>query len=222
VDAVGGAEKVDAVKNLKITAQISMVSPRGEMQVKSSSLYVLPDRIRQEMVTPMGTMAMVVTPAEAFMNTPMGVQAMRDSQKADLVKGLNRELVVLMQKRADADFSVTYAGSDDVDGVKAEMIVVTHKGETVRYSMDPASGRILKAAYKGTGPGGVPGERTSRYSDFREVAGLSVPFKSEILFNGEPAGSMVVEEITVNVPVDESTFVKPVAAAAAGAPSGGR
>ena len=221
VASLGGAEKIDGVKNLRITTQMTMSTGRGDMQVRATSLFIPPDRIRQEMVTQMGTMTMVVTPAEAFMNTPRGIQPLPDSRRAELVKSMSREPLLLFQKRADPGFSAMYSGTEEIASAKADVVAVALQGETVRFSVETATGRVLRVSYKGTGPGGVPGERTSIYSDYRDVSGVMLPWKTEILFNGEPAGSVIVEDLAVNVTVDDAAFAKPAAAGAA-APSGGR
>jgi len=47
------------------------------------------------------------------------------------------------------------------------------------------------------------------FSDFKAVGGLTFPFKRTIKRNGEDVGSMVVQEVVVNPPVDAKAFEKP-------------
>jgi len=171
------------------------------------------------MSSPMGTMTAVVTPSDAFVVTPMGIQPLPDSRRADMIKAMKRDPIVLLKQRAQPGFSVRYEGADTVENVQTEVVAVTVEGDTVRWAVDPATGRILRGATKGTGPGGVPGERVALFSDFREAAGLMMPHKTRLVFNGEPMGTMEVLEFAINVPVDDSQFARPAAAAPAPPPS---
>jgi len=223
VDALGGADKIDHVKSVRIVAQNSMMTPRGEMSMKSTVVAALPDRFRQEMSTPGGSVTMVVTPSDSFVNTPMGIQPLPDSRKAGVMKAIARQPFRLLQRRGEKEFTARYEGTDMVDSTKADVVAITLDGETVRYAVDPASGRILRASYKGTGPMGEPGEVISTFSDFRDAGGLVLPYKTKQSVNGESVGSADLEEVSVNVPVDDALFARPAAAASAApaSPGGG-
>ena len=75
--------------------------------------------------------------------------------------------------------------------------------------IDPASGRILTIAFRGSGMGRAPGDMLSVYSDFREVDGLTLPFASETTYNGEPMIKGVNHAVVINPPVDDAAFEMP-------------
>jgi predicted Zn-dependent peptidase len=214
IDAAGGEARIDAVESLRIVGEMSIKTPAGEMAIQGTHEFVLPDRIRQEMQTPMGQISMVITPDDAFVNTPMGVQPLPGSQRDDMLKTMRRTSLVLLKNRTDPAFDVRYAGKETVEGVECELIGITYADESVLFAVDP-SGRVLKTSHRGTGPQGVPGEIVTLHSDYREADGLWFPFKEQTLFDGEPAGSTVVQEISVNHQVDEAMFARPDEAKAA-------
>ncbi len=72
--------------------------------------------------------------------------------------------------------------------------------------IEPGTGRVLSAAYRDEGPQGAPGDRVETFTDFRDVSGVSLPFKSSSTFNGEPSSSSSVESITLNAPIDAKQF----------------
>jgi zinc protease len=214
VQGLGGAAAVDAVKALRMTADATVKTPQGEMNVKIVHTTVLPDQVRQEVNTPMGAMVSVVTPGEAFVSTPMGVQALPDSRRADTMKGLHRNPVILAQHRGDAKLKVQHLGEEAVDGAKADILLVSLEGDEVKLWVDQATGRIVRQAYRGTAQGG-PGDFVTNFSDFRQAGSLTMPHKQVTTVNGEPFQTMTAEEIQVNPAVDAALFAKPAANAPA-------
>ncbi len=220
VAAVGGATKVDAVKAMSLAGGISVVTPQGEFQLTATRILALPNRLRTEMNTPMGKQTQVVTPTDAFVESPRGAQPMTGDQKADQLKALRRELIPLLQARKDPDLKVIFTGMEAVDGLQCEMIAVMLGSDNVRFAVDLASGRIMRASYQGKNMMGVPGEITATFGNFREVDGISLPFSAKQTFNGEPMMSFEVKECIINGAIDEAGFKMPATATAAGAPSG--
>jgi zinc protease len=214
VKGLGGEAAVDAVKSLRLAASATVKGPQGDLNVKIVQTTVLPDQIRQEISTPMGQMVSVVTPAESFMSTPMGVQPLPDSRRADTMKGLHRHPIVLAQHRADAQLKVQHVGQEAINGANADILLVTLEGDEVRLWVDQATGHVVRQAYRGTGQAG-PGDFVTNLSDFRQTGSLTLAYKVETTMNGEPVQSLTTEEIQVNPAVDAALFAKPAAAAPA-------
>jgi hypothetical protein len=215
VDALGGEAAVDGLKSLKTVASATRKTPMGDMDIKITSIIALPDHLRQEMTLPQGQVVVVMSGNEGFMNTPMGVQALPDSQRAEVGRGLKRQPWFIAQHRKDPDFKVQLAGQETVDGAAADVLLVSLGGDDFKMFVDTATGRVLKETYRSQGPAG-PGEVVASFSDFRKVSGLTFAFKSARTMNGEPQDSGTIEEITVNPQYDAALFAKPEAAAATG------
>ena len=81
--------------------------------------------------------------------------------------------------------------------------------------IDPGTGRILSFAYRGRGNGGVFGQIVQTFSDYRNVGGLTLPFKIVGTFNGEaePSLTSTIESIVVNDEVSPALFERPKPAA---------
>ncbi len=216
IDAAGGEARIDAMESLRLVGELTIKTPAGEMAVQGTQEFVLPDRVRQEMTTPMGQISMVITPDDAFVNTPMGVQPLPGSQRDELLKSMRRNSLVLLKSRTDPAFEARYAGKETVEGAECDRIGVTYAGESILFVVDP-SGRILKTSFRGKNAQGVPGEVVTFYSDYREADGLWFPFTARRLFNGEAEGGMVLHEVSVNHQVDEAMFARPAEAKAGGA-----
>ena len=196
VEALGGAAKLDQLRSLQKT------DVRGN-QVKNILTLALPDSLRQETIRPNFTLAAVITPAESFVQVDKNVRPMQEDNRMAVYKDLHHDLVVLFRARTQPDFKA-WAGSDGSLEVDLPWFTAT-------LAIDAGTGRVLSQSYKGRGPGGVLGQIVINYSDYRTVEGLSLPFKTTATFNGEPfpAQSATIETMTINSPIDPSTFKKP-------------
>jgi zinc protease len=208
VAALGPAEKVTSVRDVRLKAKLDARTPQGQMAMDMTGAVVLPDRLYQQMQAPFGTMTMVLAPGGSFMSGPMGTQDMPVSMKEDLTKALRRAPIALAQKADDPKLSVSAAGEEKVGDVEAAVLDVVYDGTEVRWFVDPATGRILRASFTATGPTG-PATRVVDYSDFRSVDGITFPFREETTIGGEKAQTLVLEEVKINSAPDPRLFERP-------------
>jgi YHS domain-containing protein len=197
VEALGGAAKLDKLRTLQRT------DVRGN-QVKNILTLASADTLRQETVRPTFTLISVITPAESFVVVNDRARPMADDNRKAIYKELNHDLIFLLRARTRSDFKAALAGNDTVDIELPEF--------TTTLAIDPGTGRVLSQTYKGRGPGGVLGQIVINYSDFRTVAGLSLPFKTTATFDGEafPALSATVEALAINGQIDAASFKRPI------------
>ncbi len=208
LDGLGGPVAVGGVKALRSVLNSTRKTPQGEMTLKVVSTFSMPDRIRQELTTPMGSITVIIAGGEGYMVLPSGPQPMPESQRSEATRSIKRQLITLAQHFKDPDFKVQHLGTDTVDGTVVEKLLVNLGGEESRLYVDPATGRILRQVYQGQSQQG-PGEFAISFSDFRQVAGITLPFRSQTSFNGETQETRIFEEITVNPAVDAKMFAKP-------------
>ena len=207
---LGGVERVRAVKSLRQKSSVKAKTPQGEMTIDVDSLTVFPDRMRQQMQTPMGAVTMVVAPEGAFMLTPGGPQDMPASRRDDAMKDLKTLPLAVIARGDDPLVSLHGAGTEKVGDVEAEVLEVTVEGASSRWLVDPATGHVLRTVSRTSGPTG-PAEQVTDFSDFRTVDGLTWAFKRAIKRGGQDAGAVDVVEVQVNPAVDAKDFVKPAA-----------
>ena len=209
VEGLGGAQAVDSVRSIDETASVVAKTPGGEVELKIRLLVAFPDRMLQEIELPQGVVSTVVTADEAFMRGPGGARPLPDSMRTELKKEIDRNLFSLLQNRGAADLSASAVGSDQVGGLKVELVRIDRAGDTVTLGIDPESGRVLSMAYRGNDLTGARVDTVMTFSDFRKIDGLIMPFASSATFNGEPALSAKTEKLSFNVEVDAARFTKP-------------
>jgi hypothetical protein len=206
VAALGGAAKLDGLTSLVERASVVMKAPQGEMELKVTRTVAPPGRLRQDAQTPGGSFTVIVTPDAAFAITPRGEQPLPPPMREQANKDMLHTPVLLMRHRSDPAFKAAAAGSGKAGDTAVELVAVQYAAENVTLGIDPATGRVLTVAYRGEGPTGAPGDIVETLSDFRDVSGLMLAFKSTSTFNGEPGTSSTTEAITINAPVDAKQF----------------
>jgi len=208
VEGLGGAPAVQGVKAFRQKSSARMKGPQGEMTVEIDSLTVMPDRIRQQMQSPMGAMTMVLSPEASFMSLPMGTRDMPASQKENALRDLKTHPLYVAQHADDPKLVVRAAGSEKFGEAEARVLELNVDGAEAKWLVDPASGHVLRAISRTTA-GGAPVEQAVDFSDFKTVGGVTFPFKRAIKRNGEEAGGLDVQDLVINPPVDPKLFEKP-------------
>jgi len=209
IEAHGGQEALAAFSNVHQKASAVASMQGQEQRVEVDQLVVYPDRMRQAVVLPQGTMVQVVTPAVAFMQTPMGVQPLPATRRDSFAGGLRRTLPVLLRAATEDGVGAQALETGEVGDRAVHYVRVESGGEKLELAIDLEDGKILELVYKGTDFSGTPGEIRQQYSDFRPVGDLTLPFMVEATFEGEAYMRSTIVEASVNNEIDESLFEMP-------------
>jgi zinc protease len=206
VDGLGGAAALDGVKSYVADGQMTVKTPQGEFTLQTKETMVTPDRFRQDMTMPMGQMAVVIAGTEAFMISPQGEQPMPASMREQAEDQLAHVPILLLRHRAEPGFEAVAAGEGKSGDTATALLAISFKGRTTTLGIDPQSGRVLSAAFRGAGPDGVPGDIVHTFADFRPAGGLTLPFAQSTTLNGEGNATSTLSAVTVNGAVDEALW----------------
>jgi len=213
VQGLGGAGKVRSVKSLHEKGTMLAKTPQGDMSMEIEELVAFPDQLWQKLTTPMGEMTMVFSPAAAFMKSPMGSQDMPGSQKEEGLKELKRHPIFIAQHADDPKFVFSAGGPEKIGEVEAQILDVDADGVQVRWYVDSQTGHILRGSAQSIGMSG-PTEQVVDYSEWKDVEGISLPFKLKVSQGGKDAASQELKEVQINPAVDPKLFEKPAEAPA--------
>jgi hypothetical protein len=208
IQGLGGAAKVSSVKSLREKSTLLAKTPQGDMSIELEAIMAFPDQVCSKMTTPMGEMTIVISPAAAFMKSPMGAQDLPSAQKEEGLKEVKRHPIFVAQHAEDPKFVFAAAGSEKIGEVEAQILDVNADGAQVRWYVDPQTGHVLRTSAQALGMTG-PGQRVTDYSGWKEVDGISLPFKAKITQDGKEAGSQDIKEVQINPAVDPKLFEKP-------------
>lgn len=210
VAALGGAAAVDSVTALEVRSSgTRRMGLEQDMEVRTISKLVFPDRYRQEIESGYGNLAAVLGPAGGFLVMQGTALPLPEAELGALRSGLHRNLAALLQGRREAEVRVL--GREPLAGEGGvQVVLVTHRleGEETTIGIDPASGEVRQLRFK------APlGEATVDYvvsfSGYRAFDRLRWPGRSVGTADGKPVFSTEVQALVVNPTLDEALFLPP-------------
>ena len=209
VEAHGGLEKLQAVKNAVMEAGLSANSQAGPTQIDAKLYYLFPDQFRQEMKTPQGEVAYVYDGSAAYVMTPMGVQPIPPQMAASFKDSIFRETVWLLTNLSQNDIPIQYAGTEDVQGKLASILLIPQpSGEMLRLFISDETHYVVKYAYRETSQG-VTANRETFMDDYRDVDGIKIAYHTVQNVEGQLFSESRVKSVTLNAELNESLFQEP-------------
>jgi zinc protease len=208
VAALGGAEKVQAVKAMRQKATLLIKTPGGEIPIEAEGITLFPDTTYMKLQTPMGERVTVLSPAGNFVGMGGQTGDMPAVMKEETLKTLKRNLVFVAQHASDPRFIFVANGTEKIGDVEAKIVEISADGAETRWYVDPQSGRVLRIAFQSVGMAG-PTLRVTDNLEWMTVDGLTLPSKQAISENGQESGSSTVKEIVINPTVDPKLFERP-------------
>ena len=206
-DFVGGKAKVDAITAVKRSSTMKAVTPQGEMEMEMTSIAQYPNSVKVVMNTPMGSITRVISPQAAFMIGPMGTQDIPSSQRDQASSDMKTELLTVIKNIGNPKYTFTAGGTEKIGTVDARLVEVNADGATVKWYIDPATGKLLRTVSHAGGP--MPGDAVTEYTEWKSFNGLNLPSATIITRNGEKAGELHVNTVEVNPTIDANEFTKP-------------
>jgi zinc protease len=191
--AVGGAEKLEAVHDFTRTATFTVdpsVSSGGGMKVEEDELWAAPSHLRQDNVLPAARISAYSDGRTGWLATPQGTQPLPAAQLQQLQGNLFRIYFrMLLSDRIPGRV---------VNGVDRSSVEIRQGGEVARLTFDPSTGLPQKIAYASIAMAGQPEPVEEDYSDFRDVGGVKTPFHIEILQGGKKFAVLAVRDYKIN------------------------
>ena len=209
VEAHGGLEKLQAVKNIVSEASVLANSPMGQMQAKAKSYYLYPDKLRQDLKLPQMDISQIYDGSAAFVVTPMGIQPLPPEAVNAFKNIISREPIWLLTRLLKNDIQVQYAGSEDVQDKPAHILLVPEpSGEVLRLFISEETHYIVKLASREAVQGIVANQETF-LGDYREVDGVKIAHHVLQNVDGQLASEISVTDVILNAELDESLFQEP-------------
>lgn len=199
--ALGGADKLAAVKDIQYASNVEVQTPGGPngpvtMKVKQTNSFLLPNTMRQEIELPFGKQQMYSDGASGWLAGMQGARNLPPPVLAQVRGEIFRQLTNLAMSDRDPNRTVNYAG----DGI---LEISSKSGESVRLQVDEKTGLPIKVAYQ-EGPQSVE----DQYSDWRDVAGLHLPFQLTVVQDGKKYADVKIEEYKINSGLTQETLSK--------------
>jgi hypothetical protein len=138
------------------------------------------------------------------MISPQGTQDMPGSQSAAMRSESRGDLLTVLKNIDKPGYTFTAAGTEKVGDVNAQVLEVGTGTSTMKWYVDPASGKLLRKVAQSP-----RGEAVTDYTEWKSFGGLNLPVAYTVTTNGEQSGGGKVTVIEINPTIDPKMFQKP-------------
>jgi predicted Zn-dependent peptidase len=185
--ALGGADKLAAVRDIQYQANVEMQTPGAVMKVKQTNIFLVPSSLRQDLELPFGKQSVYSDGTTGWMAGMQGMQALPPQAVKQARAEVFRQIALIVLSDRDPDRTVNYAGSG--------MLVISSKnGESVRLEVDEKTGIPAKTSYQEGGQGVI----SQIFSDWRDVNGIRLPFAWTTMRDDKQFATVKIDNYKIN------------------------
>jgi zinc protease len=207
IAAKGGVEKLRTIRTIISSADMTIDSVAGRSSVPATTSIQYPDRFRTDAMMPAGRLVQVFNKGECWVQNALGVKDASAALAADLRARVQRDVVLLLLGLVDGRITARRVADVVEDGRAMPALEVGSSDvPAVTLVLDPESSLIVRQRYA---PAGDPRIVEESFSDYRDVNGVKVAFKTVVRGAGLPTVERVVRSFRYNVPVDPALFTRP-------------
>ncbi len=203
MEACGGLDALQKVRNVWAKANLLQTTGMGEMQMAAEMTLIYPDSVYQALTTPMGAMKMVLAGEKGWMVAPQGKMPMQESVKKEMHDNVMRDPVHSFTNAEH--FEIQFVGQKDFGGANSSELLLTCREGSFHLYLDPSTNLPTGVSYRSTGQQG-PTNVEEVWSDYRDVGGVKLPFKTVASAEGKKLSETTVVEMKQNIEVDPKLF----------------
>ncbi len=202
IQAIGGKEKLESVKDLSIRSSAEI---RG-MKINTSTKYLLPDKYLMSVTIPSNNQTVMETKVngdEISMQRMGNNVPVSKQQKISIKKQAHPFYALYLLNNDSSNIELT--GIEDIDGKEAYALTVTDENSNKRVLyFDKETGLKIRQMSSIKTPEGVKNSRTN-VGDYKEVQGIKFPFKIDSK-TGPMTIKATVDTIKINTGLTEEDF----------------
>lgn len=198
---------VAQVVSTRLTVKITSHSPEGNQSAADAVIVTSGGKVRTEVKTPEGTRAFIVTEAAAWNQTANGKVEFYPRKAMAALGAINIPCLVIRGE--------SIAPKSRLEIRETSRVVITRNAdrpnefaEPYELLLDSRSSLISGLTYNRYSPQNLkvslPVE--VRYSDYRLIKGVPIPFRMEEYIRGHLATTVEVSAVAINQAVDENSF----------------
>jgi zinc protease len=207
--AMGGAPKLAAIKDTVVTGAVTLATPQGDMQGDLTIEILYPDKIKTTVALPMGQMVQASDGQQVWVQMGPQAQVMPPSMTGEMKRStlMTAGGIGVIREALEGRADVQALEPEEIDGKKVEVVRWNAGDQSVRFFIDPASHRIVRAAYRSVTPQGAS-DVEANWSDYKDAGGLTVPGKVVMFRDGQKFSEATLKEVKFNVGLDPKAFSK--------------
>ena len=214
IEAKGGQTALDAINTVKFEGRLLI--NQGQIELKYTEVKKRPGKIRTDALLQGMNLIQAYNGTSGWKVFPIFGRKDPEKMSADEAKGLVEEAEIggPLDHWKEQGKTVTYLGTEDVEGTAAHKLKVVRKNGDISYVyLDPdyfLEIRILDQRLEQ----GAQVEVETDLGDYEKVNGVYFPFSGESGNKGSTdKQKIIIEKAEANIPVDDAIFEFPAKAA---------
>jgi hypothetical protein len=205
-ELAGGSAAFASVKSVVSEQEIELTLQGQTARLTGTSSWVLPDRLRVELVTPMGEIVQAYDGKQGWARQ-MG-QVQDDPRRAESVRQqYERSLFRIFGHPEQLEVQALEAPRE-IDGASYRTAFVKSDVVADWILLFDADGRLARMEYRTTGPAG-PVQETQVLEDWRAAGPVRLPYANRALQEGKVVRSSKITAYRINAELPDSLFLKP-------------
>jgi len=189
--AVGGVEKLAAIKDMVEVADLHVDPSAGGATMRRMDRWVAPSYFREDTTLPFGIVSIYGDGKTGWMSSPQGQAPLPSSQLKPVEDKLLRLFFPLLLSDREPGRTVTWIGEGTLE-------ISDGHGSTVRLFIDGKTGLPAKLEYSSEALRGPSSTIDETFDSFEQANGIQVPRTMTITQNGHKYADVVVESIKLN------------------------
>ena len=189
--AVGGADKLAAVKDVVETAEFHVDPAAGGATMKRIERWVAPSYFREDTQLPFGTITLYTDGKTGWMASPQGSGPLGPAQLKPARDKLVRLYFPLLLSDRLPGRTVNWIAEGTLE-------ISSGEGDAVKLFIDGKTGLPAKVQYASPQMGGPAATIDETFDGFEEVDGIKVPNKMTIRQNGHKYADVIVQSLKIN------------------------
>ena len=210
INAHGGLEKLEAVKNIVMESHSFEHFPDGSVQDEGQSkTYFYANKFRSEWHNHNHKGGIIFDGKSVFRLSDGAVKLLSPEEGKSYATffkdSLSREPIWLLPTLLKDDFPVQYLGTEKVKGVPASVLLVTQpSGKKLKVFISEETHYVVQFSYDIEIGGGGTENVVAFFDDYQDVDGIKIPHHRATK-NGEYR-QVLITDITLNTEIDEALF----------------
>jgi zinc protease len=203
IAAKGGLSRLQGIRTVRSEGTMIVTDLAGPVPFKVVANIEYPDRFRIDADMPGGKIAQVYAAGRYWIVDPDGeASELPEEGRPEIKASIQRDMISVLVKAAAGTLVVREVDSDEPVLAALEISGPDLRPLTIFVNRD--NGLIDRARYDGT-----DGRVEERYSDYRDVDGIQIPFHTVVRRTGMTSIERDIRTIKFNVPLAPGIFEKP-------------
>jgi hypothetical protein len=131
---------------------------------------------------------------------------MPGSQRTSMLNESRADIISVLKNIDNPKYVFTVAGTEKVGTAGAQALTIDADGATIKWLVDPSSGKILRRISQSP-----RGEAVTDYTEWKAFDGITLPVSFTTTTAGQPSGSGNLKSMEINPTIDPKMFEKPAA-----------